>query len=137
LTRSRAGSPLSNREKIGFAGYASNILPLNGNGQIGPISTGGGLAASHLIAGVQAAGGFGDVCGHPADFIIGHLPNSIARIGSIAVGGVVMGSPASAGRFGIEAHTIGSLTINGFAVPIVRRLSLLPLTGDDVTVRKV
>ena len=120
-----------------LAGYASNILPLNGNAQIGPISTGGDLVASHLIAGVRVVSGFGDVFGGPDDFIIGNLPNSIARIASIVIGGVVLGSPASAGRFGIELHTIGSLTINGFAVPIVTPLSLSPLTGDDVTVREV
>ena len=120
-----------------LAGYASNILPLNGNAQIGPISIGGDLVASHLIAGVRVVSGFGDVFGGPDDFIIGNLPNSIARIASIVIGGVVLGSPASAGRFGIESHTIGSLTINGFAVPIVTPLSLSPLTGDDVTVREV
>jgi hypothetical protein len=120
-----------------LAGYASNILPLNGNAQIGPISTGGDLAASHLIAGVRVVSGFGDVFGNPDDFIIGNLPNSIARIASIVIGGVVLGSPASSGRFGIESHTIGSLTINGFAVPIVSPLALSPLTGDDVTVREV
>jgi hypothetical protein len=46
-----------------------------------------------------------------------------------------LGVPVSAGHFGIESHTIVSLKINGFVVPIVSPLS--PLTGGDVTVREV
>jgi len=120
-----------------LAGWASNILPLNGNAQIGPISIGGDLVASHLIAGVRPVSGFGDVFGADTDFIIGNLPNSIARIASIVIGGVVIGTAVSGDRFGIESHAIGSLTINGFAVPLASPVSLSPLTGGDVTVRKV
>jgi len=120
-----------------LAGYASDLSPLNGNAQIGPISIGGDFVASHLIAGVRPVSGVGDVFGDSTDFIIGNLPNSIARIASIVIGGIVIGTSTSGDRFGIESHTIGSLKINGFVVPIVSPVSLCPLTGGDVTVREV
>ena len=118
-----------------LAGYASNTNPINGNAQIGPISIGGDLVASNLIAGVRDVNH--DGFGNADDVIIGNLSNSIARIASVVIGGVVIGTSAGGDHFGIESHTIGSLKINGFVVPIVSPLSLSPLTGDDVTVREV
>jgi hypothetical protein len=118
-----------------LAGYASNTNPINGNAQIGPISIGGNLVASNLIAGVRDVNH--DGFGNADDVIIGNLPNSIARIASIVIGGVVIGTSAGGDRFGIGSHTIGSLKINGFVVPISSPLSLSPLTGGDVTVREV
>ena len=85
--------------------------------------------AGHLIAGMRPVSGVGDVFGDSTDFIIGNLPNSIARIASIVIGGIVIGTSTSGDRFGIESHTIGSLKINGFVVPIVSPVSLCPLTG--------
>src|SRR5262249_36590674 len=111
--------------------------PLNGNAQIGPISIGGGFVAGHLIAGMRPACGVGDVFGDAPHFIIGKLPNSIPRIANIVIGGIVIGTSASGDRFGIEWHTIGSLKINGFVVPIVSPVSLSPFTSGDVTVREV
>jgi hypothetical protein len=118
-----------------LAGYASNTNPINGNAQIGPISIGGDLVACNLIAGVRDVNH--DGFGNADDVIIGNLSNSIARIASVVIGGVVIGTSAGGDHFGIESHTIGSLKIDGFVVPIVSPLSLSPLTGDDVTVREV
>jgi hypothetical protein len=118
-----------------LAGYASNTNPINGNAQIGPISIGGDLVASNLIAGVQDINH--DGFGNADDVIIGNLSNSIASIASVVIGGVVIGTSAGGDHFGIESHTIGSLKIKGFVVPIASPLSLSPLTGDDVTVREV
>jgi hypothetical protein len=118
-----------------LAGYASNTNSINGNAQIGPISIGGNLVASNLIAGVRDVNH--DGFGNADDAIIGNLSNSIARIASVVIGGVVIGTSTDGDHFGIESHTIGSLKINGFVVPIVSPLSLSPLTGDDVTVREV
>jgi hypothetical protein len=118
-----------------LAGYASNTNPINGNAQIGPISIGGDLVASNLVAGVRDINH--DGFGNADDVIIGNLSNSIARIASVVIGGIVIGTSAGGDHFGIESHTIGSLKINGFVVPIVSPLSLSPHTGDDVTVREV
>jgi hypothetical protein len=118
-----------------LAGYASNLNTINGNAQIGTISIGGNLVASNLIAGVRDFNG--DGFGNADDIIIGNLPNSIAKIAGTAVGGVVIGTPASGDRFAIESHRIGSLTINGFTVPVAGSVSLSPLTGDDVTAREL
>lgn len=117
-----------------LAGYNGNLTPVDGNAQIGTVTVGGDWVASDLVAGVKDGGaaGFGDA----GDTVIGGGP-SIARIASVTIKGVVVGTPAAGDQFGFESHAIGSLKINGVSIPIASPVSLSPITGDDVSVRLV
>jgi hypothetical protein len=95
-----------------LAGYASNTNPINGNAQIGPISIGGDLVASNLIAGVQDINH--DGFGNADDVIIGNLSNPSRA--SPASSSAVWSSARPPAAITL-AHTIGSLKINGFVVP--------------------
>ncbi len=115
-----------------LAGYNSVLTPLNGNAQIGAVTVGGDWVASDLIAGVRDGGaaGFGDA----GDTIIG--TGTIAKIASITIKGIVVGTPVAGDRFGFESHAIGSFKANGVTIPIVSPVALSPITGD-VTLRLV
>jgi hypothetical protein len=120
-----------------LAGYGTNSTPnaLNGNAQINSVSVGGDWFASDIVAGVQDGGaaGFGDA----GDTIIGG--GTISKIASILIGGVAQGTAAAGDRFGIESHSIGSLSVNGAAVAVPAApgsVALSPITAD-VTARTI
>jgi hypothetical protein len=115
-----------------LAGYDTNLTPLNGNAQIGVVAVGGDWVASDLVAGVQDGGaaGFGDA----GDTII--PGGTIAKIASITIKGVVVGTAAGGDRFGFESRTIGSFKAAGVTIPLVSPVSLSPITAD-VTLRLV
>jgi hypothetical protein len=117
-----------------LAGYSVSLVPVNGNAQIGAVAVGGDWAASDLIAGVQDTGGDG-FFGGPNDAII--PGGTIAKIASVAIRGVVVGTPGGADQFGFESHAIGAFRANGVSIRIASPVALSPITGDDVTIRLV
>jgi hypothetical protein len=113
-----------------LAGHQANGgEPANGNAQIGTVTVGGDWLASSIVAGAENYGlngtddtpgsdddiGFGD----GRDHIINNLPDSIAKIASITIKGVIAGAFLLDERFGIVSHAVGSLKISGTSVPIV------------------
>jgi hypothetical protein len=122
-----------------LAGYDTTLNPVSGNAQIGAVTVGGNWIASDLVAGVQeanAASGFGG----SGDTIIGNIGNSVARIASIVIKGIVEGTPGTGDQFGFESHAIGSVKIDGASLTLPTApgfLALSPITGADVTLRLI
>jgi hypothetical protein len=119
-----------------LAGYDQSLNPVDGNAQIGKVNVGGDWIASDLVAGVQeaaAADGFGG----GSDFIIGHPASTIAKIASIVIKGIVVGTPAAGDQFGFESAAIGSFTLAGTKLAATSSFLLSPITGGDVSVEIV
>lgn len=116
----------------------------NGNASIGTVKVGGNWIASNLTAGIQDGGdpGFGT----EDDVIINIPPGAatdaiIARIASIAIKGLVIGTPATdTTNFGFTAQQIGSFKSLGFTASLTSGtdapISLSPTTAD-VTIREL
>ena len=110
------------------------MSPKDGNAQIGAVTVGGDWIASSLVAGVQNSGFGLNHFGDSNDTIIGALANSIAKISSITIGGVVTGTASLIDHFGFLSHTIGSFKAGGitFNPP-----SPLDFVNGDVALRVV
>jgi hypothetical protein len=101
--------------------------------EIAPLTVRRGLIgnwiASSIVAGAEnyGANGIDDAPGSDddinfgdgGDHIINNLPDSIAKIASITIKGVIAGAFLLDERFGIVSHAVGSLKISGTSVPIV------------------
>ena len=106
---------------------------------IGAVKIGGNWTASSLVAGVQDTGGDGfgvnDALQTTSDD-----PNLIARIASIAIKGVVVGTSGAGDHFGFVAQQIGSFKSLGFKAHLTAgtdpAIELSPTTGD-LTVREL
>jgi hypothetical protein len=116
-----------------LAGYDTALTALNGNAQIGAVKVSGDWIASDLVAGVRDTGA--DGFGNATDAVIGGGP-SIAKIASIAIKGIVVGSAAGGDHFGFVSHEIASFKSLGFAAVVDSPIELSLVTAD-VTVREV
>jgi hypothetical protein len=115
----------------------------NGNASIGSVKVGGNWIASNLSAGVQDGGtaGFGTL----NDSVINNPPGAptdaiIARIASITIKGLVVGTAAADTQFGFTAQQIGSFKSLGFTAPLTSGMDpaiSMSLTTGDVTLREI
>src|SRR5262249_60981421 len=105
-----------------LAGYDTVLSAVDGNAGIGGGSVGRDWVASDLVAGVRADDNpnppnvFGDANDEPIN-LIGGAPGPLARIGSVAIGGVVAGTAEPADHFGFVAQRIGSFRARGAVAP--------------------
>jgi hypothetical protein len=134
-----------------LAAYNEVGNPIGTQAQIGAVSIGGDWIASSLVAGVENYGangtddgGGGDDnlnFGDPNDHIINNAADSIAKIASITIKGIVIGSATAGDHFGFVSHTIGSFKAGGVAVPLTagpaNNLIQLSLNTADVTLREI
>jgi hypothetical protein len=110
----------------------------NKNAQIGTVNVSGEWEASSLVAGIVDTNN--DGFGNADDAVIGGGA-SIAKIGSINIGGAVYGSFDNGDHFGFTSRLIGSYKYLGTPVSLVAgavndAIELSLLTGD-VTIREV
>jgi hypothetical protein len=132
-----------------LAGYGANhtglvLTPLDGNAQVGPVKIGGDWVASSLVAGVTNSGNQASLASDFTHFGDGNDTaiagsTGLAKIASIVIGGIVVGTEATGDHFGFEAHTLGSFKATGFTAPLTAGndvIPLSPLTGD-VTIREL
>jgi hypothetical protein len=103
-----------------LAGFDESLTPLNPDAQIGRVTVGGDWIASSISAGIDPKNGtFGDI---DDQLITGkNDPNILAKIGSIKIGGALLGTPVfpnDIDTFGFEAEQIGSVSIGGVVLPL-------------------
>jgi hypothetical protein len=98
-----------------FAGYDFNLVPVNGDAQIGAVKVAGDWIASNLVAGVENPGSgntnFGVIPGVVS--ISAGSASIVAKIASIAIGGQVLGTVGGTDGFGFVSQQIGSLSVGG------------------------
>ncbi len=121
-----------------LAGYDTNLSALNGNAQIGAVTVGGDWIDSSMAAGVTNTNGPGFL-GDGHDSVIGDLANSIARIASITITGMVAGSGSPGEHFGFVSHFVGPFKSLGFSVPATSapETTLPPTVTQDVAILAV
>ncbi|HEX3150029.1 MAG TPA: hypothetical protein VHR66_18275 [Gemmataceae bacterium] len=123
-----------------LAGYNLALTGVNADAQIGPVTIGGDWIASSLAAGVVDGGnGFGNM---NDSAIAGGSAGIVSKITSVAIKGLVYGTPAAAGadHFGFVAQQIGAFKCLGFTATLTAATDApqeLALTTGDVTVREV
>lgn len=91
----------------------------NGDAQIGAVKVGGDWIASNLTTGIDD--GADNVFGTADDVAVaGGMGTQFSKIASITIGGKVSGTPGTGttDHFGFVSQEIGSLKINGQAVPL-------------------
>ncbi len=74
------------------------------------------------------------------DSIIGGLANSVAKIASITIGGIVAGSGNASEHVGFVSHFIGPFKALGFTItppPLGSPTFFVALTTEDVTIHAV
>ena len=137
-----------------LAGYDIFLAALNADAQIGAVKVGGDWVASNLVAGVQNLGADNAVGGSGANadnvnfgdsrdnLIAGGSANIVARIASIAIKGIVIGSTTVADHFGFTAGQIGSFKAGTIAAPLTSAPAAdapfeLSLLTADTTIREV
>lgn len=115
-----------------LAGYSTSLAANNSNAQMGAVSVGGNWLLGNIVAGAENEAGTSTTTddninyGDTHDRIINNDPNSIAKIASIAVKGVVAGSAANGDHFGFVARVIGSVKTAGYTAPL-----RLDYTGEE------
>lgn len=137
------GSTVSGTDKSsGSLGRNATIrvAAVNGDAQIGAVVLGGDGIATNLVAGVTNGGaGFGD--GSDAA-IAGGSADIVSRIGTIAIRGLVYGTPDASGtdHFGFVAQQIGSFNARGVVINFTAESNAgrgLAPTNGDVTIFEV
>jgi hypothetical protein len=115
----------------------------NGNASIGAVKVGGNWIASNITAGVQdgATPGFGTEGDTVINIPVGAATDIIvARIASISIKGLVIGTAAADTQFGFTSQQIGLFKSLGFRASLTSAtnpaISLSPITGD-VTIREI
>ena len=119
-----------------LAGYDPGVAPVNFDAGIGAIKVSGSWNASSVAAGVIDNGndGFGQ-----NDVLIpgsAATPRIFARIASITIKGVAMGSPTAGDHFGLVAEQIAKLTIGAMRPALFAGVDnlLLDTTNADFRV---
>jgi hypothetical protein len=129
-----------------LAGYDVDLTAMNTRASVGTVSVGGDWIASDLVAGVRTDSNqnppnlFGDADDQPI-IVLGGGDRPLARIGSILIQGVTVGTASGADHFGFVAEVIGTFKSLGFIAGLTPGsnndvLELSPMTGD-VTIREV
>ncbi|HEX4086623.1 MAG TPA: hypothetical protein VHY22_17050, partial [Chthoniobacteraceae bacterium] len=116
-----------------LAGFSAAGANTNADASIASVIVKGNLQASNIVAGAQQANppywGVGDTL--PTSNNSGTL---IADIGSVTVGGLIIGSPDSGPTFGIVAQQINAIKVGGIALSLNSGASndnfVIPGTGD-------
>jgi len=118
-----------------LGGFNAAGNTVNGDAQIDSVVVKGDLIATSIVAGVVQSPFFGD----PTDALF--TPNTgLSKIGKVTVGGEIIGTVATGDRFGIEAHSIGSVSTGGTSLPIPAIGSSTDLSGStnfDVHIRQL
>ena len=127
------------RSKI-LAGYGPDGLPVNGDAGLGRIVIQGNLEASSIVAGATA--GADGLFGNGDDALMAGGNDVVAKIASITIQGMGLGTAAAGDHFGIVAEEIGKLKIDGERVPLTsgpaNDLGGIALGAtDDVRAREV
>jgi hypothetical protein len=95
--------------------------PVNADAQIGSVFVGGDWIASSIVAGaVAGANGFfgdGDDTGMTGIALFKDNPIVFSKIGSVTIGGQVLGTIGGTDHYGFVAETIGTVHIGGSLVP--------------------
>ena len=99
-----------------LAGYGQDGLPINGDAGLGRIVIGGNFEASSIVAGATA--GADGLFGNDDDALIAGGNDVVAKIASITIRGMGLGTAAGADHFGIVAEEIGKLKIDGERAPL-------------------
>jgi len=127
-----------------LAGYGVTLTPTNADAQIGAVTVGHDWIAGSIAAGVVDVNG--DGFGNADDALTSNSddPNLHSRIGSIVIGGQLMGTTAAGDHFGFTAEKVGALSIAGTVIPLQAGphnddviLGATNLPGGDFTVREV
>jgi hypothetical protein len=127
-----------------LGGYDTGLNTRNGNAVIGTVIVGGNWIASDLVAGARvdadpdtAPNFFGDADDEPILIITG----GDARIESIAIKGLVIGTAASGDHYGFVAPEILSFKSLNFTATLSSELTPdvieLSIPTGDVTIREV
>jgi hypothetical protein len=108
-----------------YLGYSPDALGQNADAQIGSVIVAHDWVASNLIAGIDpgpdAMFGDADDTKLAGNFGAGPVkddPNIISQIGSITIGGQVLGDAGTNNTYGFGAEKIGTVTIDGMVVPL-------------------
>jgi hypothetical protein len=95
--------------------------PVDADAQIGSVVVGGDWIASSIVAGaVAGTNGFfgdGDDTGMVGVALFKDNPIAFSKIGSVTIGGQVLGTIGGTDHYGFVAETIGSVHIGGTRVP--------------------
>jgi hypothetical protein len=95
--------------------------PVDADAQIGSVFVGGDWIASSIVAGAVAGtdGYFGDSddSGMVGVALFKDNPIAFSKIGSVTIGGQVLGTIGGTDHYGFVAETIGSVHIGGTRVP--------------------
>jgi hypothetical protein len=118
-----------------LAGFDLAGTPNNADAQVGRVKVADNWVASSLVAGATAGtdGLFGD---SDDAAIAGGNPAISSRIGSVVIGGQVLGTQGGGDHFGIVVQNVVSLRIGGTLIPLKAGNSnddlqlLLATTGD-------
>jgi hypothetical protein len=119
-----------------LAGVYPNGSVGNADAQIGSVTVGGDWIASSVAAGAVSGNGY---FGDSADAVMSgqsvrDRPGITSRIGSLSIGGQVMGTVGGADHFGIVAQEVGLIKFGDLAVPVTIGRSndefYLGITGD-------
>ncbi len=126
------------------AGYDTAGNAINADASIGSVRIGADWIASDLIAGVKDGGDgyFGNVGLAIDDTVIpGGNPAILAKIGSITIGGQIIGTPSLNGdSYAFAAEMIGSMKIGGTTVTLPGPHNNFNFTDpslSDVTVEEI
>jgi hypothetical protein len=103
-----------------LAGFDDSLTPRDPDVQIGSVTVGGDWITSSISAGIDPKNG---KLGDGDDQVITgkNDPNILSKIGSIKIGGAVLGTPSSVSSsdsFGFEAEQISSVSIGGVVLPL-------------------
>ncbi len=124
-----------------LAGYRVEGVASNADVQIGTVAVGGNWRAGSISAGVVAnTMGFGD--GDDQVFGMGGSATIQSEIGSISIGGEILGVPGGAVSYGFVAENISAFTVNQIAISLINPpgdlADVVPVgTTGDVTIREV
>jgi hypothetical protein len=114
-----------------FAGYDQNLVPVNGDAQIGAVKVTGGWTTANLIAGAKNTASGNVNFGDANDASIGAGSDRIlARIASISIGREVTGTAGGTEHYGFVAQQIGSFKSGGVRLPLLPAPSTRPI-GDS------
>jgi hypothetical protein len=125
-----------------LAGYDIDLSGRNADAQISSLTVGGDWIASSVAAGATPGpNGFGSGDSKISGGGVTDSPGIVSRIGSISIGGEVLGTGSGA-EFGFVAEGIGAFSLGGLSIPLSPgpHNDLRPLavaTTGDVTIHEI
>ncbi|MEA3209164.1 MAG: hypothetical protein QOE70_2221 [Chthoniobacter sp.] len=106
-----------------LAGYTTATAPANADATIGAVTVNGDWIASSLVAGVVSTDAFFGNGGETlissgSPVAVGGDPAKIAKVASITIKGMVLGTAGGTDHFGFVAEEIGSFSVGGTKFPL-------------------